>query len=194
MNAFWKLFLSNESYILCNIIVNLIENGSIQFFCHDIWFIMNSGHMNIYVMHRSVSSLFVKLLKTIWNKILMKIFQCSSEVSANNWTYLTLFYINFHGLSYESQLRYLYLSKLIPAPGALGAFKRLLLDQVPAFAINLAWICNWFWISFLQEIVLSQFLFAPTFIGIVLSTLVTLEGNPQRAIPKLQQVLISSYT
>ncbi|KAJ8759760.1 hypothetical protein K2173_009861 [Erythroxylum novogranatense] len=60
---------------------------------------------------------------------------------------------------------YLYLSKLVPTPGASGAFLRLLLDQ---------------------------FLFAPSFIGIFLSTLVTLEGRPSQVIPKLQQEWVSS--
>ncbi|PIN24843.1 Peroxisomal membrane protein MPV17 [Handroanthus impetiginosus] len=60
---------------------------------------------------------------------------------------------------------YLYLSKLVTAPGASGAFFRLLLDQ---------------------------FLFAPIFIGIFLSTLVTLEGRPSLVIPKLQQEWFAS--
>ncbi|KAL0357644.1 UNVERIFIED_CONTAM: protein Mpv17 [Sesamum calycinum] len=60
---------------------------------------------------------------------------------------------------------YLSLSKLVTTPGASGAFLRLLLDQ---------------------------FLFAPTFIGIFLSTLVTLEGKPSNVIPKLQQEWFSS--
>ncbi|KAK6123653.1 hypothetical protein DH2020_042607 [Rehmannia glutinosa] len=60
---------------------------------------------------------------------------------------------------------YLYLSKLVTAPGAAGAFLRLLLDQ---------------------------FLFSPIFIGTFLSTLVTLEGKPSHVIPKLQQEWFSS--
>ncbi|KAL2553387.1 protein sym-1 [Forsythia ovata] len=60
---------------------------------------------------------------------------------------------------------YLYLSKLITKPGASGALLRLLLDQ---------------------------FLFAPTFIGVFLSTLVTLEGKPSNVVPKLQQEWFSS--
>ncbi|KAL3655433.1 hypothetical protein CASFOL_001219 [Castilleja foliolosa] len=60
---------------------------------------------------------------------------------------------------------YLSLSKLVPTPGASGAIFRLLLDQ---------------------------FLFAPTFIGIFLSTLVTLEGRPSDVIPKLRQEWFSS--
>ncbi|KAI3454286.1 hypothetical protein Pfo_010949 [Paulownia fortunei] len=60
---------------------------------------------------------------------------------------------------------YLYLSKLVTAPGASGAFMRLLLDQ---------------------------FLFSPIFIGTFLSTLVTLEGRPSHVIPKLQQEWFSS--
>ncbi|KAK6148560.1 hypothetical protein DH2020_019472 [Rehmannia glutinosa] len=61
---------------------------------------------------------------------------------------------------------YLYLSKLVTAPGAAGAFLRLLLDQ---------------------------FLFSPIFIGTFLSTLVTLEGKPSHVIPKLQQVLAANF-
>lgn len=60
---------------------------------------------------------------------------------------------------------YLYLSKLVPLPGASGAILRLLLDQ---------------------------FLFSPTFIGVFLATLVTLEGRPSQAIPKLQQEWFSA--
>lgn len=60
---------------------------------------------------------------------------------------------------------YLYLSKLVPMPGASGAFLRLIIDQ---------------------------FLFAPAFIGLFLSTLVTLEGRPSQVIPKLQQEWFSS--
>ncbi|KAL7115482.1 hypothetical protein ACP275_04G186400 [Erythranthe tilingii] len=60
---------------------------------------------------------------------------------------------------------YLSLSKLVTAPGASGAFLRLLLDQ---------------------------FLFAPVFIGVFLSTLMTLEGRPSEVIPKLQQEWFSS--
>ncbi|XP_028761362.1 protein sym-1 [Neltuma alba] len=62
-------------------------------------------------------------------------------------------------------LWYLYLSKLVTMPGASGAFLRLLLDQ---------------------------FLFAPTFIGVFLATLVTLEGRPSQVIPKLQQEWFSA--
>ncbi|GMY19815.1 protein sym-1 [Fagus crenata] len=60
---------------------------------------------------------------------------------------------------------YLYLSKLVPLPGASGAILRLLLDQ---------------------------FLFSPIFIGVFLATLVTLEGRPSQAIPKLQQEWFSA--
>ncbi|XP_057812358.1 protein sym-1-like [Salvia miltiorrhiza] len=60
---------------------------------------------------------------------------------------------------------YLSLSKLITTPGAYGVLSRLVLDQ---------------------------FLFAPVFIGIFLSTLVTLEGRPSDVIPKLQQEWFSS--
>ncbi|KAG4912846.1 hypothetical protein JHK82_053426 [Glycine max] len=60
---------------------------------------------------------------------------------------------------------YLYLSKLVTLPGASGALLRLVLDQ---------------------------FLFSPIFIGVFLSTLVTLEGNPSRAVPKLKQEWFSA--
>ncbi|KAL8041720.1 hypothetical protein ABFX02_09G002400 [Erythranthe guttata] len=60
---------------------------------------------------------------------------------------------------------YLYLSKLIAAPGASGAAFRLVLDQ---------------------------FLFSPIFIGVFLSTLVTLEGRPSDVVPKLKQEWFSS--
>ncbi|KAL3537585.1 hypothetical protein ACH5RR_000951 [Cinchona calisaya] len=60
---------------------------------------------------------------------------------------------------------YLYLSKLVTVPGASGAFMRLLLDQ---------------------------FIFAPIFIGVFLSTLVTLEGRPSQVIPKLEQEWFSA--
>ncbi|XWS65274.1 hypothetical protein CRYUN_Cryun05aG0079300 [Craigia yunnanensis] len=60
---------------------------------------------------------------------------------------------------------YLCLSDLVKLPGASGAFLRLLLDQ---------------------------FLFAPIFIGVFLSTLVTLEGRPSQVVPKLQQEWFSA--
>ncbi|CAN4087876.1 unnamed protein product [Withania somnifera] len=60
---------------------------------------------------------------------------------------------------------YLYLSRLITTPGVTGTLMRLLLDQ---------------------------FLFAPIFVGVFLSTLVTLEGRSSQAIPKLQQEWFSS--
>ncbi|XWS58861.1 hypothetical protein CRYUN_Cryun08bG0071200 [Craigia yunnanensis] len=60
---------------------------------------------------------------------------------------------------------YLCLSNFVKLPGASGAFLRLLLDQ---------------------------FLFSPIFIGIFLSTLVTLEGRPSQVIPKLQQEWFSA--
>ncbi|GMH20232.1 hypothetical protein Nepgr_022073 [Nepenthes gracilis] len=60
---------------------------------------------------------------------------------------------------------YLYLSKLVTLPGASGAFLRLLLDQ---------------------------FIFSPIFIGVFLSTLITLEGRPSLVVPKLQQEWFSS--
>ncbi|KAJ4973881.1 hypothetical protein NE237_007055 [Protea cynaroides] len=60
---------------------------------------------------------------------------------------------------------YLYLSKLVTLPGASGALLRLVLDQ---------------------------FLFSPIFIGVFLSTLVTLEGRPAQVVPKLQQEWFSA--
>ncbi|RYR04104.1 hypothetical protein Ahy_B06g083682 isoform A [Arachis hypogaea] len=60
---------------------------------------------------------------------------------------------------------YLYLSKLVTLPGALGALLRLVIDQ---------------------------FLFSPIFIAVFLATLVTLEGGPSQAIPKLKQEWFSS--
>ncbi|KAK1431482.1 hypothetical protein QVD17_07941 [Tagetes erecta] len=60
---------------------------------------------------------------------------------------------------------YLYLSKLVTMTGSAGAFVRLLIDQ---------------------------FIFAPTFIAVFLSTLVTLEGRPAQVLPKLQQEWVSS--
>ncbi|KAK2652187.1 hypothetical protein Ddye_012043 [Dipteronia dyeriana] len=60
---------------------------------------------------------------------------------------------------------YLNLSKLVPLPGVSGTLVRLLLDQL---------------------------LFAPTFIGVFLSTLVTLEGRPSQVVPKLQQEWFSA--
>ncbi|XP_073143252.1 protein sym-1 [Henckelia pumila] len=60
---------------------------------------------------------------------------------------------------------YLFLSKLITAPGASGAFLRLLLDQ---------------------------FIFSPIFIGTFLAALVSLEGRPSLVIPKLRQEWFSS--
>ncbi|XVF40859.1 hypothetical protein PTKIN_Ptkin01aG0150500 [Pterospermum kingtungense] len=60
---------------------------------------------------------------------------------------------------------YLSLSNLVKLPGAAGAFLRLLLDQ---------------------------FLFSPIFIGVFLSTLVTLEGRPSQVIPKLHQEWFSA--
>ncbi|KAF3442195.1 hypothetical protein FNV43_RR16111 [Rhamnella rubrinervis] len=60
---------------------------------------------------------------------------------------------------------YLYLSKVVTLPGASGAFLRLLLDQ---------------------------FLFSPIFIGVFLSTLMTLEGRASQVVSKLQQEWISA--
>ncbi|KAI3706002.1 hypothetical protein L1987_76254 [Smallanthus sonchifolius] len=60
---------------------------------------------------------------------------------------------------------YLYLSKLVTMTGASGAFVRLIIDQ---------------------------FIFAPVFVGVFLSTLVTLEGRPSLVLPKLQQEWLSS--
>ncbi|VVB17086.1 unnamed protein product [Arabis nemorensis] len=55
---------------------------------------------------------------------------------------------------------YLYLSKVVTASGLSGAVLRLLLDQ---------------------------FVFAPIFVGVFLSAVVTLEGKPSNVIPKLKQ-------
>ncbi|KAF8052257.1 hypothetical protein N665_1582s0013 [Sinapis alba] len=55
---------------------------------------------------------------------------------------------------------YLYLSKVVTASGLSGAVLRLLLDQ---------------------------FVFAPIFVGVFLSAVVTLEGKPSHVIPKLKQ-------
>ncbi|CAN8252376.1 unnamed protein product [Cochlearia groenlandica] len=55
---------------------------------------------------------------------------------------------------------YLYLSKVVTASGLSGAVMRLLLDQ---------------------------FVFAPVFVGVFLSAVVTLEGKPSNVIPKLKQ-------
>ncbi|KAL4385663.1 hypothetical protein GQ457_15G029190 [Hibiscus cannabinus] len=60
---------------------------------------------------------------------------------------------------------YLNLSNLVKLPGASGAFLRLLLDQ---------------------------FIFAPIFIGVFLSTLTALEGRPSQVVPKLQQEWFSA--
>ncbi|PWA96298.1 mpv17/PMP22 [Artemisia annua] len=60
---------------------------------------------------------------------------------------------------------YLYLSKLVTMEGASGALLRLVIDQ---------------------------FIFAPVFIGVFLSTLVTLEGSPSQVLPKLKQEWLSS--
>ncbi|XP_012569189.1 uncharacterized protein, partial [Cicer arietinum] len=60
---------------------------------------------------------------------------------------------------------YLYLSKLVTLPGTSGALLRLVLDQ---------------------------FLFSPIFIGVFLSTLVTLEGKPSQVVPKLKQEWFSA--
>ncbi|XP_076953386.1 protein sym-1-like [Bidens hawaiensis] len=62
---------------------------------------------------------------------------------------------------------YLYLSKLVTTTGASGAFIRLIIDQ---------------------------FIFAPTFIAVFLSTLITLEGRPSQVLLKLQQEWVSSVT
>lgn len=60
---------------------------------------------------------------------------------------------------------YLYLSRLVTTPGVTGTLMRLVLDQ---------------------------FLFAPIFVGVFLSSLVTLEGRSSQVIPKLQQEWFSS--
>eukprot|EP00250_Pteridium_aquilinum_P034593 c7796_g1_i1 orf=70-1023(+) len=59
---------------------------------------------------------------------------------------------------------YLNLSKLIPGPGTLKAAARLVLDQ---------------------------FLFSPIFIGVFLSSMLTLEGHSYDVVPKLQQDWLS---
>ena len=48
--------------------------------------------------------------------------------------------------------------------------------------------------AFECDIMFLQFLFSPTFIGVFLSTLVTLEGRPSQVVPKLQQVIKASFT
>ncbi|GAU44864.1 hypothetical protein TSUD_329200 [Trifolium subterraneum] len=60
---------------------------------------------------------------------------------------------------------YLYLSKLVTLSGTSGALLRLVIDQ---------------------------FIFAPIFIGVFLSSLVTLEGRPSQAVPKLKQEWFSA--
>uniref|UniRef100_A0A803QN83 Uncharacterized protein n=1 Tax=Cannabis sativa TaxID=3483 RepID=A0A803QN83_CANSA len=60
---------------------------------------------------------------------------------------------------------YFFLSKSVTLQGGSGALLRLLLDQ---------------------------FLFSPIFIGVFLSTLVTLEGRPEQVVPKLQQEWFSA--
>ncbi|CAD6258492.1 unnamed protein product [Miscanthus lutarioriparius] len=60
---------------------------------------------------------------------------------------------------------YLYLSKLVTISGASGAIARLILDQ---------------------------FIFAPIFIGVFMSLLVTLEGKPSLVVPKLKQEWLPS--
>lgn len=60
---------------------------------------------------------------------------------------------------------YLYLSQLVTLPGTSGAILRLVLDQ---------------------------FLFSPIFLGVFLSSLVTLEGRPSQAVPKLKQEWFSA--
>ncbi|CAN4085389.1 unnamed protein product [Withania somnifera] len=60
---------------------------------------------------------------------------------------------------------YLYLSRLVTTPGIAGTLMRLVLDQ---------------------------FLFAPIFVGVFLSSLVALEGRSSQVIPKLKQEWFSS--
>ncbi|RRT61729.1 hypothetical protein B296_00012809 [Ensete ventricosum] len=60
---------------------------------------------------------------------------------------------------------YLYLSKLVTFPGALGAFLRLLLDQL---------------------------IFSPIFLGVFLGSVVALEGRPYQIKHKLQQEWFSA--
>lgn len=40
------------------------------------------------------------------------------------------------------------------------------------------------------ELLLLQFIFSPIFIGVFLSTLMTLEGKSSQVVPKLQQVVL----
>ncbi|GAU47329.1 hypothetical protein TSUD_291510 [Trifolium subterraneum] len=72
---------------------------------------------------------------------------------------------------------YLYLSKLVTLSGTSGALLRLVIDQVGPFCSSLD----------LDPSTLT-FIFAPIFIGVFLSSLVTLEGRPSQAVPKLKQV------
>ncbi|KAH0689898.1 hypothetical protein KY289_017256 [Solanum tuberosum] len=77
-------------------------------------------------------------------------------------------YFNTYNSSLSSDsdiFRYLYLSRLVTTPGVAGTLMRLVLDQ---------------------------FLFAPIFVGVFLSSLVTLEGRSSQVIPKLQQEWFSS--
>ncbi|PNY10165.1 protein Mpv17 [Trifolium pratense] len=76
---------------------------------------------------------------------------------------------------------YLYLSKLVTLSGTSGALLRLVIDQVGPFCSSLD----------LDPITVT-FLFAPIFIGVFLSSLVTLEGRPSQAVPKLKQEWFSA--
>ncbi|CAA6657013.1 unnamed protein product [Spirodela intermedia] len=85
-----------------------------------------------------------------------------------NWDVRRTFVFTFLGLVLVGptlHFWYLYLSKLVTLQGASGALVRLLLDQ---------------------------FVFSPIFIGVFLTSLVTLEGRPSQVVPKLQQEWFSS--
>ncbi|MQM17572.1 hypothetical protein Taro_050545, partial [Colocasia esculenta] len=80
---------------------------------------------------------------------------------------------------------YLYLSKLVTVQGPSGALLRLLLDQASVFVIFIGdsgTICA----------ASIEFVFSPIFIGVFLSSLITLEGRPSQVLPKLQQEWFSS--
>ncbi|KAF2578230.1 hypothetical protein F2Q68_00000686 [Brassica cretica] len=73
---------------------------------------------------------------------------------------VVLFSLTVKAILYYFSAKYLYLSKVVTASGLSGAVLRLLLDQ---------------------------FVFAPIFVGVFLSAVVTLEGKPSHVIPKLKQ-------
>ena len=80
------------------------------------------------------------------------------------------------------------------ASGLSGAVLRLLLDQVASFSCSPTNLLCFYLVPFvLTPIVFSlvlQFVFAPVFVGVFLSAVVTLEGKPSNVIPKLKQVWI----